>query len=223
MSLATRPRSVHGLIFAAAAFALALAPAAADAIPPTASVGAISEVSTVSAVAHGLVDPGAEETSYHFEYATNTLGPGFRGNDSFAGEAVPADAGLSEVTERLYGSYESSVTPGALYFVALDPGTQYFVRLAASNGSGSVVTSSPYGVFTTLSVPPPPKGGIPCFGDACQPLPPEPEDPTTGTLRSKPSGNFPAPTSKPPKSCGKGRVRKHGKCVKPHRGKRQRK
>ena len=32
---------------------------------------------------------------------------------------------------------------------------------------------------------------IPCFGDACQPLPPEPEDPTPGTLRSKASGNLP--------------------------------
>jgi hypothetical protein len=32
---------------------------------------------------------------------------------------------------------------------------------------------------------------IPCNGDACQPLPGEPEDPTPGTLLSKPQGNPP--------------------------------
>ena len=40
---------------------------------------------------------------------------------------------------------------------------------------------------------PEPETGIPCFGDACQPLPPEPEDPTPGTLRLKKSGNLPPP------------------------------
>jgi hypothetical protein len=36
---------------------------------------------------------------------------------------------------------------------------------------------------------------IPCIGDACQPLPPAPEDPTPGTLVSNP-GNPPAPVAK---------------------------
>ena len=54
---------------------------------------------------------------------------------------------------------------------------------------------------------------IPCFGDACQPLPPEPEDPAPGTLRSKPSGNQEASTAKP-LNCRKGLIKKRGKCVK---------
>jgi hypothetical protein len=54
---------------------------------------------------------------------------------------------------------------------------------------------------------------IPCFGDACQALPPEPEDPGTGTRRSKPSGNLTALASKA-LHCKKGQVKKLGKCVK---------
>jgi hypothetical protein len=54
---------------------------------------------------------------------------------------------------------------------------------------------------------------VPCFGDACQPLPPEPADPVTGTLRSKASGNL-APLVAKPHRCKKGRFKKHGKCVK---------
>ena len=61
---------------------------------------------------------------------------------------------------------------------------------------------------------PQPPTGIPCFGDACQPLPPEPEDPTPGTLRSKKSGNLPPPAPKKPLKCKKGQVKRFGKCVK---------
>ncbi len=61
---------------------------------------------------------------------------------------------------------------------------------------------------------PVPPGAVPCFGDACQPLPPEPEDPTPGTLRSKPSGNLPTPPKKPPLKCKKNQVKRFGKCVK---------
>jgi hypothetical protein len=60
---------------------------------------------------------------------------------------------------------------------------------------------------------PPPPTGIPCFGDACQPLPAEPEDPTPGTLRSNSRINPPVPV--PVKHrCKKNQVRKKGKCVK---------
>jgi hypothetical protein len=53
---------------------------------------------------------------------------------------------------------------------------------------------------------------VPCFGDACQPLPPEPASPATGTLRSKASGNLEQLVAKP-RRCKKGRFKKHGKCV----------
>jgi hypothetical protein len=54
---------------------------------------------------------------------------------------------------------------------------------------------------------------IPCFGDACQPLPPEPANPTLGTLRSKASGNL-APAVTKAHRCKKNQFKKHGKCVK---------
>jgi hypothetical protein len=64
--------------------------------------------------------------------------------------------------------------------------------------------------------------GIPCFGDACQPLPPEPEDPTPGTLRVRKSGNLPPPAAKKPLKCKKNQVKRFGKCVKKPRKHRKR-
>lgn len=56
------------------------------------------------------------------------------------------------------------------------------------------------------------EAAIPCFGDACQPLPPEPADPTLGSLRSRHTGNLPPPSKAP--RCRKGKVKRQGKCVK---------
>ena len=57
---------------------------------------------------------------------------------------------------------------------------------------------------------------IPCFGDACQPLPPSPETQAPGSLRAKGSGNLPPATFKP-LHCKKNQVKKLGRCVKKHR------
>jgi len=61
---------------------------------------------------------------------------------------------------------------------------------------------------------PEPSPPLACEGDACQALPPEPEDPAPGTLQSGP-GNL--KESPPPAACPKGkhRVKRHGKpaCV----------
>jgi hypothetical protein len=60
---------------------------------------------------------------------------------------------------------------------------------------------------------------IPCFGDACQSLPPAPDDPAPGTRRQRPSGNQP-PLHTKALHCKKGEVKKRGKCVKrktPHK------
>ena len=96
---------------------------------------------------------------------------------------------------------------------------------ASVNGSdaffltdGSLVPSDPgaYDVYDArvgggYPLPPSP---VPCFGDTCQPLPPEPDDPTPGTERSKASGNLPTPPPKKPLKCKKGQVKRFGKCVK---------
>jgi len=63
---------------------------------------------------------------------------------------------------------------------------------------------------------PPPPTGIPCFGDACQPLPAEPEDPTPGTLRANSRINPPVPIATKHR-CKKNQVRKKGKCVRKKR------
>jgi hypothetical protein len=82
---------------------------------------------------------------------------------------------------------------------------------------GSLVPSDPgaYDVYDArvgggYPLPPSP---VPCFGDTCQPLPPEPEDPTPGTQRSKTTGNLPTPPHKKPLKCKKGQVKRFGKCV----------
>jgi hypothetical protein len=53
-----------------------------------------------------------------------------------------------------------------------------------------------------------------CEGDDCQPLPPEPEDPSPGTLQPPGVGDTPPEGKK----CPKGKVKRKGRCVKrPHR------
>ncbi len=57
-----------------------------------------------------------------------------------------------------------------------------------------------------------PQQPLPCLGDACQPLPREPVDPTLGTLLSGP-GN-PAVRYPGARRCKKAKVKRKGRCVK---------
>jgi hypothetical protein len=56
-----------------------------------------------------------------------------------------------------------------------------------------------------------------CNGDACQPLPSEPVDPTLTTLLSGPGNPAVRYSRAPKKGCKKGKVRRHGFCVKKKR------
>lgn len=89
---------------------------------------------------------------------------------------------------------------------------------------GSLVEADPgavdlYDAREGGGFPVPPKP-IPCEGDACQPLPSPPEDPTPGTLVPT-EGN--QPVRFPPKTCPKGKrqVKRHGKtsCLAKHKKK----
>lgn len=66
---------------------------------------------------------------------------------------------------------------------------------------------------------------IPCFGDACQALPPAPEQAPLGSLRSRPSGNEETIEFKP-LHCKKNEFKKLGRCIKKpkqhHKGKKHR-
>jgi hypothetical protein len=104
-----------------------------------------------------------------------------------------AEGGASFLDASEDGSDAFFLTDGSL--VASDPAD--FDVYDARVGGGSVGLAP----------------AIPCFGDACQPLPPEPEDPTPGTRRQKPSGN-PPPLLVKALHCKKGQVKKRGKCVK---------
>jgi hypothetical protein len=82
---------------------------------------------------------------------------------------------------------------------------------------GSLVPSDPLGTVDLYDARegggfPIPAKPIPCEGDACQPLPSPPEDPTPGT--QVPTGGNP-PVRFPPEACprGKHRVKRHGKSV----------
>ncbi len=90
--------------------------------------------------------------------------------------------------------------------------------------NGSLVPSDPGGVDLYdarvgggFPVPSPP---IVCLGDACQPLPSAPVNPTLTTLVPGP-GNPPVRYPSSPKRCKKGFVKRKGKCVKKHSKARQ--
>ena len=210
-----RPRALRRLLVGllGALTLAAIAASTAAAAPPSGTVGAVTEVTETSALATGTVSANGEDTGYHFEYATAEAGPWFRGEESFSGATVPAATPTAAVSERLRGSYAYFGDPNFDFFIALTPATHYFVRLVAENTAGTFVSTAPYAQFTTLA-PPPGGTGNPCLGDLCQPLPPEPEDPTPGTLHAKPSGNGPAP-KKHGKQCRKGQVKQRGRCVRP--------
>jgi hypothetical protein len=104
-----------------------------------------------------------------------------------------AENGASFLDASVDGSDAFFLTDGSL--VPSDPGA-YDVYDARMNGGYPL-----------------PPSAVPCFGDTCQPLPPEPEDPTPGTQRSKTTGNLPTPAHKKPLKCKKSQVKRFGKCV----------
>ncbi len=126
-----------------------------------------------------------------------------------AGECANPDGCVSLISN-------GRATNGATFLDASTDGTDaYFLT------DGSLVPSDPgaadvYDARVGGGFPVPEKP-IPCFGDACQPLPPEPADPTPGTQRTRASGNLPPVPPKKPLHCKKPKVKKFGKCVKPKR------
>jgi hypothetical protein len=132
-----------GLLLAAAASlaALALGVALADASAPTVTVAPASAVSYLTAHVEGTVDPGAEPTTWRFQYVTEAQFqenltdslPGFEG-------AATGLEGQTETAEPLSGE-----------LTGLAANTTYHLRLFAENGSGpaEAVAAS---TFTTKEV-----------------------------------------------------------------------
>lgn len=150
---------------------LAAAPAAAAAAPPTVLAEAATEVTATSVRAHGRVDPGAEEGFYRFEFIADTQFERNQreGDDPFTGALADGFGRLAA------GAGETRVEALLGAGGGLEAGAEYHLRLVAENEDGSEAAVAPN--FSTPQLVEP----IPCFGDSCQVLPPEPRDPPLGT------------------------------------------
>jgi hypothetical protein len=153
---------------------LALPPAAALASPPTVSIGAASALTFTTAQTTGKVNPQGKETTYRFEYLADA---------QFDKNVEAGLPGFTDPGQAGFGFLEASAGQTTLAAVTLEglvSGARYHLRLVAENEDGLGVATAPD--FITVAGQPEPEEPIPCFGDSCQDLPPEPVDPGLGTL-----------------------------------------
>lgn len=145
-----------------------------------------------SADAIGLADTNGEPDVYQWEAQG-------AGSCARAGGCVSllsggkASGGASFVDASADGADAFFLTDGSL--------------VAGDSGSVDLYDARIGGGFPSPQIP------ISCFGDACQPLPSTPTDPTLTTLLTgpgNPSVRYPSST----KRCKKGQVKRRGKCVK---------
>jgi hypothetical protein len=191
----------RGIVLALCALFLAAPATAPAAGPPSLGTVWVGEVAPESAGANAFVNPNGLATVWHFEYLTDAAYAAnlAAGREGFQGAAVAPAAGEAPPISS------SQIVSWPL--TGLAQSTTYHLRAVAESSEGGVASLAPP-LFSTTST------AIPCVGDACQPLPSAPEDPTPGT-QVPTLGN--PPVSFPPKRCPKGerRVRRKGKvrCV----------
>lgn len=107
-----------------ATFAVLALPATALAAAPTATTGTATNLQGVSALLRGEVNPGAQTTSFHFEYVTQA---GFEASGFSSAADTPTEPAGS-------GSEPRSVSAA---IGGLSPATAYRFRLVANNGVGT--------------------------------------------------------------------------------------
>jgi NHL repeat len=107
-----------------------------DAAPPAISAVGSSEITDTTAVLGGRIDPNHSQTTYHFEYGTDTS----YGNSTTVDNAGAGPTNVA-VSKALTG---------------LQPSTEYHFRLLASNAAGDVASADH--TFTTDATPPQPSG-----------------------------------------------------------------
>jgi DNA-binding beta-propeller fold protein YncE len=101
---------------------------------PDASVDPATNVTTSGADVSGTVNPNGSDTTWHFEYSTD--------ESTWTPTPVPdSDAGAG-----------TSGVPVSASLSGLEPSTQYFVRLVATNIAGTTISSETS--FTTGAIPP---------------------------------------------------------------------
>ncbi|MCA1689201.1 MAG: hypothetical protein LC720_01765 [Actinobacteria bacterium] len=129
----TQRRRTHALILILGA-TLALAPAATAAAAPTAPVvhtGGASSLTFQSATLSGTVNPGAQPTTYFFQYGTTT---------TYGGQSLPA--GLAAGTTAV--AVQSAIA-------GLAPKTKYHYRIVAVNNTATRLGAD--ATFTTAAIP----------------------------------------------------------------------
>jgi hypothetical protein len=180
MNVAGNPKPLRALLALGVACLLVCMTSTFDGIaaaaPPLVSAEAATEVSSATVRAHGRVTPGTEEAFYRFEYIADTQFDRNQreGDDPFAGAAADGFGWLPA------GAEQTAVEPVLGEAGGLEPETEYHLRLVAENDEGAQIAVAPN--FTTQTLLDP----IPCFGDSCQVLPPEPRDPPLGTTVAGP-------------------------------------
>lgn len=115
--------------------ALAIGVSLSSATAPTATIEAASSLTYTTAHLSGKVDPQDRETTYRFEYRTDSGG----WTSGLTQGPLAAGSGQTAVSEELSD---------------LQPGTEYFARLVASNADGEAGAGQLIS-FRTQAVPPP--------------------------------------------------------------------
>jgi len=152
----------------------AIAPAAASASPPTVSIDAASGLTFTTAQTSGKVNPQGKEASYRFEYTSDDF------YDDNVADGLPGFTDAAQVGFGFLGASAGQMTLPLVTLEGLASGARYHLRLVAENEDGTSISTAPD--FVTVAGQSEPPDPIPCFGDACQVLPPEPVDPALGTL-----------------------------------------
>jgi len=121
--------------------ALAVGTGSAAAAPPTVSIDPSQSASYATAHVTGKVDPADQETYYYFEFAIDPESEGWSQGPEAYSDGLQPNTGETAVDEYLTG---------------LKPGSEYKVRLVATNFIEEPVYSpAPYPTFTTEPVSPP--------------------------------------------------------------------
>lgn len=161
-------------VLALALAALALAPVTASAAPPTVSITAASGLTFTTATTAGKVNPQGKESTYRFEYIGDAL------YDDNVNSGLPGFADAAQAGFGYLGASAGQTATPQVTLEGLASGARYHLRLVAENEDGVGVATAPD--FVTVAGQPEQEEPIPCLGDSCQVLPPEPVDPALGTL-----------------------------------------
>lgn len=153
---------------------LASSPAVASAAPPTASVDPASGLTFTTAQTSGRVNPQGKEATYRFEYIADA---------QYDKNVAGGLSGFADAAQVGFGFLAASAGETATPSVTIEglaSGVRYHLRLVAESEDGLGVATAPD--FVSVGGQPEEEEPIPCFGDSCQVLPPEPVDPALGTL-----------------------------------------